>query len=168
MNSKKTIIVIFILISGFLLFQYMNKANNQQPKDVLPSQYLDDRTKFGQVNQLFIDAMDLTKPPDNTGKPFDMAKDQQAQILSKLETGVNLSKEIDDSFLDYLNPELKIHYRNEYVRGNELFLEGLKNDTSNENSIGVKKQLEGNQLLGEWLEWWNSHKDDITNKAFSE
>ncbi|MFH0936939.1 MAG: hypothetical protein V1808_01445 [Candidatus Daviesbacteria bacterium] len=167
MNTKKILIAIFILIVGFILFQTINKTNNQS-NNPLPQQYLDDRTKFGQVNQLFTEAMDLTKPPDNSGKPFDMPKDQEAQILSKLETGVNLSKEIDDNFLDYLNPELKNHYRNEYVKGNGLCLEGLKGDTSNENSIGVKKQLECNQLIGEWIKWWDSHKDSITNKAFSE
>ena len=120
------------------------------------------------LNQLFTEAMDLTKPPDNSGKPFDMPKDQETQIISKLTEGVTLSKQIDDSFLDYLNPELKNHYRNQYVRGNDLILEGLRGDTSNENSVGVKQQLEGNQLIGEWIKWWDSNRDEITNKAFVE
>lgn len=165
MNGKKIFITIFILIVGFIIFQTINKSSNQSSQ-ALPQQYLDDRTKFGQVNQLFVDAMDLTEPPNNSGQPFDMPKERETQILSKLEEGVKLSKEIDDEFLDYLNPELKNNYRNKYVKGNELVFEGLKNDTSNENSIGVKEQLEGNQLIGEWIKWWHANKDQVMNKAF--
>lgn len=168
MNIKKILIIIFVLLAGFILFQSMNKTNSPQSNTTLPQQYLDDREKFGKVNQLFTEAMDLTKPPDNSGKPFDMPEDQEIQIISKLAEGVTLSKQIDDSFLDYLNPELKDHYRNQYVRGNELILEGLKGNTSNENSIGVKQQLEGSQLIGEWIKWWDIKRDEITNKAFTE
>ena len=51
--------------------------------------------------------MDLTMPPDNSGKPFDMPKEQKDQLRSKLAEGISLSKKIDDNFLDYLHPDLK-------------------------------------------------------------
>lgn len=162
MNIKTITIIVIILIIGLFVFR-----SNQPKFQALPQQYLDDRETFGKVNQLFNDAMGLTQAPDNSGQPFDMPKDQEAQIISKLEEGVNLSKQIDDEFLDYLNPDLKDNFRNEYVKGNQLFYEGLKGNTSNENSIGVKNQLEGNRLIGEWIKWWNTNKDTITNKAFA-
>lgn len=169
MNMKKIIVVIVLLIVAFVVYRSVLSNNSKQAQlHPLPEQFLDDRTNFGKVNQLFTEAMDLTEPPDNSGKPFDMSKDQQSQIYSKLQEGVDLSKQIDDSFLDYLNPELKVHYRNEYVKGNELFLEGLKGDTTNETSVGVKQQLEGSRLIGEWNQWWNNNKDTITNKAFAD
>lgn len=168
MNITKTFLIILAILA-IATFLFVSKSSNNQAKNPsLPQQYLDDREKYGKVNQLFTEAMDLTKSPDNSAKPFFMPKNQENQILSKLEEGVNLSKEIDDNFLDYLNPELKNYYRNKYVRGNELCLEGLRSDTSNENSIGVKKQLECNQLIEEWIKWWDSNKDKITNRAFPE
>lgn len=151
------------MLSGLLLSGCVSKKYVP-----LPQEYLDDRKTYSEVNQLFGDAMNLTKPPDNSGKPFDMPKEQQAQIISKLEQGVALSKKIDDNFLNYLDPEFKSHYRNEYVRGNELILEGLNGDTTDVNSLGVKKQFEGSQLIGIWNKWWEAKRDDIINKAFAE
>jgi len=165
MNIKWPYILvgILIIIAGYL---YLSK-NKQASYPPLPQQYLDDRENFGKVNQFFTDAMNLTEPPDNSGKPFDMQPEQEEKILSELQEGVNLSKQIDDGFLDYLNSDLKSNFRDKYVKGNELFLEGLKSDTSNEKSVGVQKQLEGNKLIGEWISWWNKNRDDITNKAFA-
>lgn len=146
----------------FLNIDKTNTATN------FPEQFVDDRATFAQVKQLFNDAMDLTMPPDNSGKPFDMPKEQEDQIRAKLVEGISLSKKIDDSFLDYLNPDLKNNFRNKYVKGYELILEGLNSDTSNVNSIGVKKQLEGSNLIGEFNAWWDSNKDVIINKAYPE
>ncbi|HSW96406.1 MAG TPA: hypothetical protein VLF89_01120 [Candidatus Saccharimonadales bacterium] len=162
-------LIIFGLILLTIAFFYFNiKTKNPQGDNTLPQQYVDDRTNYAKAIQLLNDAMDLTKTPDNSGKPFDMPKDQESKILTELDEGIALSKQIDDNFLDYLSPELKSHYRNQYVKGYELILEGLKSDTSNKGSLGVKEQLEGSQLIGEWNKWWNLNKDQITNKAFPE
>lgn len=164
---KKFLPIILIVIAVFVGYRFLNtdKTNNTTN---FPEQFVDDRTTFAQVKQLFNDAMDLTMPPDNSGRPFDMPKEQEDQIRSKLAEGISLSKKIDDSFLDYLDPDLKNNFRNKYVRGYELILEGLNSDTSNINSIGVKKQLEGNKLIDEFNVWWNSNRDEITNKAYPE
>jgi len=61
---------------------------------------------------------------------------------------------------------LNNNFRNKYVRGYELILEGLNSDTSNVTSIGVKKQLEGSELIDEFNVWWNSNRDAIKNKAY--
>lgn len=162
---KKFLPIILIAIAVFVGYRFLN-TNKTNSTSSFPEQFVDDRTNFAQVKQLFNDAMDLTMPPDNSGKPFDMSKGQEDQIYAKLNEGISLSKKIDDSFLDYLNPDLKDNFRNKYVKGYELILEGLNGDTSNENSIGVKEQLEGNQLIDEFNKWWNSNKDAITNKAY--
>jgi len=97
-----------------------------------------------------------------------MPKEQEDQIRSKLAEGISLSQKIDDSFLDYLHPDLKNNFRNKYVRGYELILDGLNSDTSDVNSIGVRKQIEGSNLIGEFNDWWDSNRDIITNKAYPE
>lgn len=164
---KKFLPIILIAIAVFIGYRFLNTDKTNTTSN-FPEQFVDDRTAFAQVKQLFNDAMDLTMPPDNSGRPFDMPKEQEAQIRSKLDEGISLSKKIDDSFLDYLNSDLKNNFRNKYVRGYELILEGLNSDTSNENSIGVKKQLDGSKLIDEFNKWWDLNKDAITNKAYPE
>ena len=154
-------LIIIVLIYSFI--QY-----NKPQSNPLPNNYLDDRSNFGKTTQLLNNAMDLTAPPNNSVKSFTIPKDQESLIYSKLNEGISLSKQIDDKFLDYLDPNLKSYYRFKYIKGNELFLEGIQGDTSNINSEGVKKQLEGNKLIGEWVSWWNANRDRITKKAFSE
>lgn len=163
--EKKKIITILLII-GVILFLLINKTNYGQADNALPQKYLDDRTNYTKAILLFNDAMDLTKPPDNSGKPFDIPKVQEQKIITDLTDGINLSRQVNNEFLDYLNPDLKNHYRNQYIKGYELILGGLKSDNSTRNSIGVKEQLEGSQLIGEWNKWWASNKDEITNKAF--
>ncbi|MFA5858005.1 MAG: hypothetical protein WC955_02950 [Elusimicrobiota bacterium] len=176
--EKGTILYSFIAIIAFLAFAFFpslilppygwalkvfglhgyvgakNASNKTNTTSNLPEQFVDDRITFAQVKQLFNDAMDLTKPPDNSCRPFDMPKEQEVQLRAKLNEGISLSKKIDDSFLDYLNADLKNNFHNKYVRGYELILEGLNSDTSNENSIGVKKQLDGSKLINEFNKWW--------------
>lgn len=166
-SMKKFLPIILIAIAVFVGYRFLN-TDKTNTTSSFPEQFIDDRTNFAQVKQLFNDAMDLTMPPDNSGKPFDMPKEQEDQIRSKLAEGISLSKKIDNSFLDYLNPDLKNNFRNKYVRGYELFLEGLSSDTSNINSIGVQKQLESGKLIDEFNTWWDSNKDAITNKAYPE
>ena len=164
---KKFLLILLIVGAVVVGYRFLN-TNKTNTTTNFPEQFVDDRTTFAQAKQLFNDAMDLTMPPDNSGKPFDMPKEQEDQIRAKLAEGVDLSKKIDDSFLDYLNPDLKNNFRNKYVRGYELILEGLNSDTSDVNSIGVKKQLEGSNLIGEFNSLWDANKDEITNKAYPE
>ena len=164
---KKILPIILIAIAVFVGYRFLNTDKTNTTSN-FPEQFVDDRTTFAQVKQLFNDAMDLTMPPDNSGKPFDMPKEQEDQIRSKLAEGISLSQKIDDSFLDYLHPDLKNNFRNKYVRGYELILDGLNSDTSDVNSIGVRKQIEGSNLIGEFNDWWDSNRDIITNKAYPE
>ena len=164
---KKFLPILLIIGAIIIGYSFLNTDKTNTATN-LPEQYVDDRATFAQVKQLFNDAMDLTMPPDNSGKPFDMPKKQEDQIRSKLAEGISLSQKIDDSFLDYLHPDLKNNFRNKYVRGYELILEGLNSDTSDVNSIGVRKQIEGSNLIGEFNDWWDSNRDIITNKAYPE
>jgi len=161
---KKVLPIILIIGAIIIGYQFFGGSNDAP----LPEQFVDDRAAFAQLKQLFNDAMDLTMPPDNSGKPFDMPKEQEDQIRFKLGEGISLSQKIDDGFLDYLHPGLKNNFRNKYVKGYELILEGLNSDISNINSIGVRKQLEGSDLIGEFNAWWDSNRDIITNKAYPE
>ena len=164
---KKFLPILLIIGAIIIGYRFLN-TDKTNTTSIFPEQFIDDRSNFAQVKQLFNDAMDLTMPPDNSGKPFDMPKKQEDQIRSKLAEGISLSQKIDDSFLDYLHPDLKNNFRNKYVRGYELILDGLNSDTSDVNSIGVRKQIEGSNLIGEFNDWWDSNRDIITNKAYPE
>jgi len=165
---KKFLLILLVIGAVVIGYRFLNTGKTNTTTTTLPEQFVDDRATFAQVKQLFNDAMDLTMPPNNSGKPFDMPKEQENQIHAKLSEGISLSQKIDDNFLDYLHPDLKNNFRNKYVRGYELILEGLNSDTSDVNSIGVKKQIEGSNLIGEFNSWWDSNKDEIINKAYPE
>lgn len=163
---KKLLKTIFIVLIVILFVKLL--VNNSHHPVPLPEQYKNDRATYGQINQLFNDAMDLTMPPDTSGKPFDMPKEQENTIRNKLNEGISLSKNIDDNFFDYLNPEMKNMYREKYIRGYSLILEGINITDPNQTSLSVSKQLEGSNLIGDWNKWWDRNKDNITNKAFAE
>jgi len=161
---KNKLIVIILICVGFFGYRVLNK--NKTLSSTFPQEFLDDRTNFGKVNQLFGEAMDLTKPPDDSGEPFTRPKDQENLFFSKLEEGIYLSNKIDNKFLDFIDPNLNDHFRNEYVRGNQLILEGSKSNSSTYDMGGVKKQFEGNQLIETWNVWWIANRDRLTEKAY--
>jgi len=78
-NMKKFLPIILIAIAVFVGYRFLNTDKINITSN-FPEQYVDDRSNFAQVKQLFNDVMDLTMPPDNSGKPFDMPKKQEDQI----------------------------------------------------------------------------------------
>jgi hypothetical protein len=165
---EKTFLIILaaqVIVGVFLGYQFLN-TDKVDTISSFPEQFIDDRTGFAQVKQLFNEAMDLTTPPNDSDRSFVMPKEQEDRIRYKLTEGISLSRKIDDSFLDYLNLDLKNNFRNKYVKGYELFLEGMNSDVSSANSIGVQKQLESGRLMDEFNAWWESNKDAVLKKVY--
>jgi len=95
----KKILPILLIISAIIIgYNFLNTDKTNTATN-FPEQYVDDRATFAQVKQLFNDAMDLTMPPDNSGKPFDMPKEQEDQIRSKIAEGISLSPKLMIVFL---------------------------------------------------------------------
>jgi len=129
-------------------------------------QFTDDRANFVQSITVLRESSDLTQPSNNSGEAFTIPKATEQQIYSKIEEGIALSKKVDDAFLDYIHPDLKNYYRNKLIAGNEIYYEGIKANNSGNVSVGVQKQMEGNNLMIEWINWWESHNKDLADKAY--
>ena len=158
-------IIYFLAVIGIIFLGYRFLSTNSTNTN-FPTDYLDDRDKFTQSIQVLRESSDLTQPTDNSGKPFDIPKEQEQQIYSKMEEGIKLSGEISDEFLDYLDPQLKSYYRNKLIKGTEIYYDGVKANNSGDIAVGVQKQMEGNNLIIEWINWWESNNKRIADKAF--
>jgi hypothetical protein len=148
------------LVFPYFIYQDYYKTNYQP----LPEKFLKDRENFTKTKKLFYEAMEITKPPSSDIGIFKMDEKKEMELKYKLMEGIELSKSISDEFLDYLDPELKNMFRNKYVRGNELFLEGISTKGDSKKSLYL--QIESTKLLSEFNDWWNIHSEQIINKAF--
>lgn len=156
-------LLIFVTVVIFIGFHIFNNKS----RDFLPEQFIDDRTNFIQSVTLLREAGDLTQPLNgNSNEEFTIPREQEQKIYSKIEDGLALSKKVDDTFLDYLNPDLKNYYRNKLILGNETYYEGLKFNNNGNTTLGVQKQIDGNNLMMEWYDWWAIHNEDLANKAY--
>ncbi len=134
--------------------------------DSLPEQFIDDRANFVQSITVLRESSDLTQPSNNSGAAFTIPKETEQQIYSKMKEGIALSKKVDDAFLDYISPDLKNYYRNKLIAGTEIYYDGIKANNASNVSLGTQKQIEGNNLIIEWINWWESHNKDLANKAY--
>ena len=130
-----------------------------------PQQFIDDRTNFIQSVTTLNESSELTQPKDND-LAFTLSKEQEKLIYSKIEEGIALSAKVDDAFLDYMHPDLKEYYRNKLIAGTEVYYEGIKANNNGDEVAGFQKQMKGNNLMRQWWNWWDSHNDDLAEKAY--
>jgi len=164
---KKFIPILLIVLAVFVGYRLLGSNESATTSSSsFPEQFVDDRENFVQSITVLRESSDLTQPSNNSGEAFTIPKETEQKINSKIEEGIALSKKVDDAFLDYIHPDLKSYYRNKLIAGTEIYFEGLKGDTSNATSLGVQKQIEGNNLMIEWTNWWESHNKDLADKAY--
>ena len=164
---KKLIPILLIAVTVFVGYRLLTN-NESDTTSSFPEQFGDDRANFVQSITVLRESSDLTQPSNNSGEAFDISKETEQQIYSKMEEGIALSKKVDDVFLDYIHPDLKNYYRNKLIVGTEIYYEGIKANNSGNISLGVQKQLEGNNLIIEWINWWKSHNKDLAERAYPE
>lgn len=160
---KIILIIITIFFVGYFGALALNKDNNTT-QTTFPQKFEGDRTNFVNSLNAFDKFAELTTLKNN--EPLTLSKEQNQEALLKIEEGLNLSKKIDDSFLEYISPDLKYYYREKYIKGSEIYYEGLKSNTGDINSSGVQKQIEGNKLVMEWINWWETNNKRLGEKAF--
>jgi hypothetical protein len=80
------------------------------------------------------------------------------QIIDKsLEKCLLAAKKVSDEFLDWAHPELKFHYKNYFIGGLELILEGRRKDD-------ISMQVMGNIRRNKWIVFQNAHGSYLGSK----
>src|SRR3989344_1531572 len=164
---KKLFPILLVVVAVIAGYHFLNN-NESATTSSFPEQFTDDRANFVQSITVLRESSDLTQPSNNSGEAFTIPKATEQQIYSKIEEGIALSKKVDDAFLDYIHPDLKNYYRNKLIVGNEIYYEGIKANNNGNVSVGVQKQMEGSNLMIEWIDWWESHNKDLADKAYPE
>jgi len=160
-NFKK--IYLLIIIGAIVVYGYFSIINNK--KNVLPDKFIADKEAFGVSLSKFGETSDITNRPDANASGEEVKK-----VLSLTLESINSSNKVSDEFLDYLHPNLKINYREKFVRSQQLYYDGLSQtkDDDTRDSESVKNQIEAGKLMNEWLIWWKSNSGSIISKAFPE
>jgi hypothetical protein len=131
----------------------------------LPEKFISDKEAFGDSLKKFGESSDITNSSNR-----DATQEETAKVLSLASESIEQSKKVNDEFLDYLHPELKSYYREKFIKGQQLYYEGLSQSKSDDTieSESVKKQIEGTSLVKEWLDWWGKNNGTILDKIFAE
>jgi len=150
------IIVIGIAISLFIFGHLSSPLHFHSRK--LPSNYADNRSSFTASIKDYSDASGIVNSHGDVN-----------QVANLISSSIASSTKVSDDFLDYLDPQLKDEFRNNLIKGEQLYLQGLNANTPNDtaDSPSVKFQTQGIQLEKEWTNWWNSHHTALSKKAFA-
>jgi len=157
-----------------IMFAYQFFGDKNLRNSDFSGEFMDDRANFVQSITVLGESSDLiNEPSNNSGEAYTIPKATEQQIFSKIKKGLALSKKVDDAFLDYIYPDLKNYYRNKLIAGTEIYYEGIKANNSGNISLGAQRQIESAQrqieginLMSEWVDWWNSHNKDLAKKAY--
>ncbi len=161
-TTGKIIILGIVVIAGFYFFS-VNSANTKR----MPSEFRNDNEAFKESVLALAEARDLTQPPEEIGNElFDLSDETVGKIESLNREGLSLSGQVSDDYLDSLDSELKIMYREKLIKGTELWFEGYNEHKATSSQDSVIKQLEGNKLIMEWIDWFEGKKGEIGDKIF--
>jgi flagellar basal body-associated protein FliL len=156
-GSKRILIgllVVVVLIGiAVIIFFVAHKSNS------LPSQYAANRTNFSTSIE---DASKATSVLDNN--------DNTKLANSLISQSVAASKNVSNAFLDYLSPRLKDEYRNNLIKGEQDYFQGVEESTraTTQQNSGTELQEEGTDLERSWISWWDVNYVTLYNKAYSD
>lgn len=164
-------ISIVVVIIGIIATFYITKivfnwtfdvSSEKATAVVLPDKFSNDEKMFKDSITTFIEASDITNGSDNNA-----SKEQTEKVLSLTSKSIESGKKVTDEFLDYLHKDLKVNYREKFLKSQQLYYEGLSQskDTDNIESASVKKQIEAGRIMSEWLSWWKSNDKEILGKV---
>lgn len=150
---------------GFLVTALLILSGcSQSPSQLFPEKFLIDRDLFKNSIQKFDQSSKISNSVEQDG----LSKAEQ--VISLTEESIESAKKVSDDFLEYLHPELKENYKEKFIKGNELYYEGLKLSRPDDGieSESVKKQVEGNNLIQAWIDWWSNdaNAQPIVDKLF--
>jgi hypothetical protein len=150
------IIVLGIATSQFLFGHLSSPLHFHSHK--LPNNYADNRSNFTDSIKSYSDATNVIN-----------AHGDASQVSSLLSASIASSNKVSDDFLNYLDPQLKVEYRNNLILGEQDYLQGLNESSSTDtvDSPSAKLQTQGIQLNQNWNNWWNSHNTALSSKAYA-
>ncbi len=111
----------------------------------VPIEYASERDSFDGSLKSFSAANNLeeqAKPGRESGQ---LDADIEARVVAFMEDGIRRSKNVDDPFLTYLDPELPERYRGQLVKGYEMLVAGRRTGD-------VAMQTAGNDLVRQFYE----------------
>ncbi len=159
---KKTV----IFLTCFAVLSISLSGCTYQSK---PSEYKTNNENFKQSISLLHESIDLSNPEGSENlSQFELSKETEDTILADLKEGIRLSKIVSNEYLDYIHPELNNYYRNKLIKGSQSYYDGLLAADANQISSSITKQMQGSQLLNDWLTWWNKNNDTVGDKVFGD
>jgi hypothetical protein len=91
-----------------------------------------------------------------------MSHEREDSIRLLIARGIAAADSTSDQFLDWLHPEMKHYFRDFFLRGQRLYLQGMSDTGS------LPQQIEANRLIAQWYsQFWDAHKTAITDKALA-
>jgi hypothetical protein len=82
------------------------------------------------------------------------ASRNEALMLQAVEHSLQAADGVSTAFLSRLHPELAQHYRDQFMKGQLLYAEGIRGDD-------LVKQVQGNALMMKWSTFWVANQDHI-------
>ena len=139
-------------------------------KTEMPAQYKVDNENFKQSVILLNKARDLSNPPESENQSsFKLSRETEEKLFSNTEEGIRLGKLVSDEYLDYINPELKDMFKDKLIKGTEINYDGLMiMESGAYSSEGVQKQIQGSQLVIEWINWFRKNGRSFEDKIFED
>lgn len=137
-----------------LVFSSCSEKKSEQ----LPNNFKENRDKFITTIETFQESNKISAELPNYTTDEQSSQEQKMKTL--IHKGIETSNEISDAFLNFLHPDLSDNFRNKLVKSNELYLDGAFSK-SDDPTTSFQKQLQANQLLSEWGNYWEKNFDQI-------
>lgn len=94
------------------------------------------------------------------------SSDHEIKLMLQLSRdGIKYGNMVNDDFLNYLHPELQVNFKDKFIRGNELYMEGFVKQFDTLLILeSVSNQIKGNKLLEEWNIFWIENENLVRKK----
>lgn len=85
---------------------------------------------------------DLTQPPPGQ-ESFQATAQHDSLVVAALRQGIAAGDSVSASFLDWLHPGMRNRFRNEYLAGQRLYLQGLLEQDASKQIRGIHQSTVG-------------------------
>lgn len=134
-------LTLFLVITAFLIGCGRNDAK---------------RFEESLIHSLKANEISLALPELQRSAPKEV-KEKEKLMLQYIEQSLRAAESVSPDFLRTLHPDLPLYYKDHLMKGQRLYMEGIKgNDPA--------KQFQGNALVMEWSKFWVTNQDRILKK----
>lgn len=160
---KKGFIIFIIIVAVVGLIYFKNISKSSTPPLTSNQTALNQGERDAFVNSIIKlnKARDLSN--DLSSGKAKSQEETENEMFVLTQDAIDLSKQVSDSFLDLLHPELKIMYREKLIRGSQMWLDGTKDSYNKED---IEKQITGSKMSLEWINWFEQNSKSFEDKIF--